>query len=165
MCPWREARVLPESASQIRSVTSSEAVTIRLPSGLNTAELTIEACPWRVATVLPESASRTRTVLSCEGDDPLAVGAERGGMDLEGVPLEGGEGFAGVGVPDPPVLSSEAVTTRLPSGLNAAELTYAVCPWRRARGLPESASQTRAVVSHEAVTIHLLSGLNAAVRT
>ena len=60
MCPWREARGLPESASQTRAVLSREAVTTRLPSGLNAAELT-----------------------EC------------------GVPLEGGEGLAGVGVPDP----------------------------------------------------------------
>ena len=38
MCPWRGARVLPESASQTRAVLSSEAVTTRLPSGLNAAE-------------------------------------------------------------------------------------------------------------------------------
>ena len=38
MCPWREARVLPESASQTRAVLSYEAVTTRLPSGLNAAE-------------------------------------------------------------------------------------------------------------------------------
>ena len=60
------------------------------------------------------------------------------------------------------VLSPEAVTTRLPSGLNAAEWTGSVCPWREARVLPESASQTRAVLSHEAVTTRLPSGLNAA---
>ena len=92
--------VLPESASQTRAVVSPEAVTTRLPSGLNAAELTPS--------------------------------------DRCGVPLEGGEGLAGVGVPDPPVLSAEAVTTRLPSGLNAAELTTEVCPWRVARVLPES---------------------------
>ena len=60
------------------------------------------------------------------------------------------------------VVSPEAVTTRLPSGLNAAEETGAVCPWREARVLPESASQTRAVLSSEAVTTRLPSGLNAA---
>ena len=51
---------MPESASQTRAVLSYEAVTTRLPSGLNAAEVT-----------------------------------------LVGVPLEGGEGLAGVGVPDP----------------------------------------------------------------
>ena len=59
------------------------------------------------------------------------------------------------------VLSNEAVTTRLPSGLNAAVRTIAVCPWREAMVVPESASQTRAV-SPEAVTTRLPSGLNAA---
>ena len=62
------------------------------------------------------------------------------------------------------VLSSEAVTTRLPSGLNAAELTSAVCPWREA-SLAGVGVQTRAVVSPEAVTTRLPSGLNAARRT
>ena len=47
MCPWREARGLPESASQTRAVSSHEAVTIRLPSGLNAAEWTEEVCPSR----------------------------------------------------------------------------------------------------------------------
>ena len=63
------------------------------------------------------------------------------------------------------VLSNEAVMTRLPSGLNAAELTHSVCPSREARVLPESASQTRAVLSCEAVTTRLPSGLNAAELT
>ena len=57
------------------------------------------------------------------------------------------------------------MTTRLPSGLNAAEQTPAVCPRREARVLPESASQTRAVLSAEAVTTRLPSALNAAERT
>ena len=52
----------------------------------------------------------------------------------------------------------------MPSGLNAAELTEEVCPRREARVLPESASQTRAVLSAEAVTTRLPSGLNAAER-
>ena len=63
------------------------------------------------------------------------------------------------------VLSHEAVTIRLPSGLNAAVYTIAACPWSVARILPVSASQTRAVLSAEAVTIRLPSGLNAAETT
>ena len=58
MCPWRGRAC--RSRRPNRAVVSSEAVTTRLPSGLNAAERTI-----------------------C------------------GVPLEGGEGAAGVGVPDP----------------------------------------------------------------
>ena len=121
-----------------------------------------------MARVWPESASQTRAVLSNEAVTiPLAVGAERGGVDPFGVPLEGGDGLAGVGVPDPRrvVSSPEAVTTRLPSGLNAAELTAVGVPRREARVLPESASQTRAVLSTEAVTTRLPSGLNAAEKT
>ena len=57
---------MPESASQTRAVLSYEAVTIRLPSGLNAAEWTEEVCPWSVVMVLPESASQTLAVLSSE---------------------------------------------------------------------------------------------------
>ena len=70
---------LPVAASQIRAVLSSDAVTMRLPSGLNAALSTtivmaLEGSPigWPVA------ASQIRAVLSIRrGDDALAVGAER----------------------------------------------------------------------------------------
>ena len=57
------------------------------------------------------------------------------------------------------LLSSEAVTMRLPSGLYAALLTH--LPWlvKVFRRLPLAASQTMAVVSAEAVTMELPSGL------
>ena len=45
------------------------------------------------------------------------------------------------------VLSSLAVTTRRPSGLNAALNTVSRWPERVARGLPVAASQIRAVLS------------------
>ena len=44
---------MPESASQTRAVSSHEAVTTRLPSGLNAAEKTLSVCPRRVARVVP----------------------------------------------------------------------------------------------------------------
>ena len=58
------------------------------------------------------------------------------------------------------VLSPEAVSSRVPSGLNWAEMTSR--SWRRGlvRALPLRASQTRAELSREAVTTRVLSGLN-----
>ena len=50
------------------------------------------------------------------------------------------------------VSSSDAVTTRLPSGLKAADLTGLLCAIGSPTGLPLSASHMRAVVSEDAVT-------------
>ena len=63
------------------------------------------------------------------------------------------------------VLSHDAVTTRVPSGLNAALCTQALCPMSVASAAPVVASQTRAVASQEAVTMREPSGLNAALFT
>jgi hypothetical protein len=59
-------------------------------------------------------------------------------------------------------LSSEAVATRVPSGLKAAALTGPLWPARTASGLPLAASHSRAVLSSEAVTMRVPSGLKAA---
>jgi len=50
------------------------------------------------------------------------------------------------------VLSSDAVTTRVPSGENAAVATASLCPLRTISWRPLAASQMRAVLSYEAVT-------------
>jgi hypothetical protein len=63
------------------------------------------------------------------------------------------------------VLSSDAVTTRLPSGLKAALFTVRVWPLRTAASVPVSASHSRAVLSSDAVTTRLPSGLKAALCT
>src|SRR5438034_1290675 len=64
------------------------------------------------------------------------------------------------------VLSSDAVTMRLPSGLNAALPTPRVWPLSGSPiGLPVSASHSRAVQSPDAVIMRLPSGLNAALNT
>ena len=57
---------LPLSASHTRAVLSSEAVTIRRPSGLKLAALTRSS--WRIGSPsgLPLSASHTRAVLSSD---------------------------------------------------------------------------------------------------
>jgi hypothetical protein len=61
--------------------------------------------------------------------------------------------------------SKLAVTTRTPSGLNAAATTAERCSRGSVRGLPVRASQTRAVWSSLAVTTRAPSGLNAAAVT
>ena len=65
------------------------------------------------------------------------------------------------------VSSPEAVTTRVPSGLNDALFTpsVTVCPESVVSSAPVAASQRRAVLSAEAVTTLLPSGLNAALLT
>jgi hypothetical protein len=56
------------------------------------------------------------------------------------------------------VASSEAVTTRVPSGLKAAEVTAFSWPARMLSGLSLAASHSRAVWSQEAVTMRVPSG-------
>jgi hypothetical protein len=63
------------------------------------------------------------------------------------------------------VRSRLAVTTRVPSGLNAALFTHPPCSSGRERGLPVLASQIRAERSLLAVTTRVPSGLNAAFHT
>ncbi len=63
------------------------------------------------------------------------------------------------------VPSSLAVTTRVPSGLKAAEATALVWPRRSVSSLPLAASQMRAVPSSLAVTTRVPSGLKAAELT
>ena len=56
------------------------------------------------------------------------------------------------------VLSTEAVTMRLPSGEYAADSTQPWWPLRTVSEAPLAASQIRAVLSNEAVTIRVPSG-------
>jgi uncharacterized protein (DUF3084 family) len=61
------------------------------------------------------------------------------------------------------VRSSAAVTSRLPSGLNAALRTMSVWPLSTSSSRPLSASQMRAVLSSEAVTTRRPSPLKSAL--
>ncbi|HEV7404416.1 MAG TPA: hypothetical protein VGO11_15860 [Chthoniobacteraceae bacterium] len=63
------------------------------------------------------------------------------------------------------VSSCEAVTIRMPSGLNCALRTQPAWPASVASSFPLAASHTRAVLSNEAVTIRMPSGLNCAFHT
>ena len=108
--------------------------------------------------------SQTRAVLSRRGDDALAVGAERRAHTPILMAFERlADRLAGLGVPEPRRLVPDAVTMRLPSGLNAALHTILMALSGSPIGLPVSASQTRAVLSSDAVTMRLPSGLNAAL--
>ena len=60
------ARLLPVAASHTRAVLSADAVTMRVPSGLNCALVTLSSCPASVARLLPVAASHTRAVLSSD---------------------------------------------------------------------------------------------------
>ena len=82
------------------------------------------------------------------------------------MPVQRGERLARRRVPDRAVLSSEAVTTRAPSGLNAAESTHAPCAAQRGE-LPCPSPRSRPAPScrREAVTTRAPSGLNAAELT
>ena len=85
----------------------------------------------------PESASQIRAVLSSEAVTMRAtVSTECGGNHLAPVSLELGDQGTGVSRQTRAVLSLDAVMTRVPSGLNAAELTWSVCPLSSARRAP-----------------------------
>jgi hypothetical protein len=60
------------------------------------------------------------------------------------------------------VLSRDAVTTRFPSGLKAADQTMSSCPRRTMLSFSVAASQTCTVLSTDAVTMRFPSGLKAA---
>ena len=101
MCPLRVRTSAPLLASQTFAVLSSLAVTIREPSGLNDAELTVTGVPLEredlgTALGVPD----LRRLVVTPGDDPRAVGAERRRSDAAGVPLECEDLGAGLGVPD-----------------------------------------------------------------
>jgi len=56
----------PVAASQTRAILSNEAVTMRLPLGENSAEITRSPCPDSTASWAPVTASQMRTVLSSD---------------------------------------------------------------------------------------------------
>jgi hypothetical protein len=72
------------------------------------------------------------------------VRAEFGGSDHPPVPREDGVDAPEAISHSRAVLSSDAVTMRLPSGLNDAGVTQFECPARTATGWPEATSQTLA---------------------
>ena len=70
---------LPVLASQMRAVLSSEAVTIRVPSGLKAAELTSALCPVRLVRIAPGASVPNASGTVCRGgDDAGPIWVERG---------------------------------------------------------------------------------------
>ena len=108
-----------------------------------------------------------RGLVRRRGDDALAVGAERGATNRSLMAFERlADRWPVAASQTRAVLSSDAVTMRLPSGLNAALTTASSWPLSGAPiGWPVAASQIRAVLSSDAVTMRLPSGLNAALDT
>ena len=108
-------------------------MTMRAPSGLNCALLTLPSCPASVARLLPVAASHTRAVLSLRrGDDARAVRAELRAQHVTLMPGERGEVLPVAASHTRAVLSPDAVTMRVPSGLNCALVTPPHAPraWR-----------------------------------
>ena len=92
----------PVAALQIRAVLSQDAVTMRLPSGLNAADVTDARMPLELGDEGPAvRPSRPAPSVPRRGDDAAAVRAERGGIDRARMPLELGDEGPGVGRPDP----------------------------------------------------------------
>ena len=125
------------SAFHTRAVLSSDAVTMRLPSGLHAAELTSPSWPLRV--IRCSCHRRSKPARSCRRTQSRC--ARRRGLhaaDLTNAPWP----LRTIGSPVPSafhtraVLSSDAVTMRLPSGLHAAESTAILVTQRRSFGIP-----------------------------
>ena len=161
---------LPLSASHSRAVLSEDAVTMRLPSGLNAALCTpLRMARERLADLLAAlGVPQPRRVVPRRGDDALAVGAERRALHTVPYgPRAARRSACRSRRPTAaPFCPKDAVTMRLPSGLNAALVTASVWPVSGSPiCLPLSASHSRAVLSADAVTMRLPSGLNAALHT
>ena len=101
VCPSRERRSRPLSASQTLRVLSSEAERMRVPSGLKAQPLTQSVCPSRERRSRPLSASQTLRVLSQEAERMrVPSGLKGGAVDTIGMSVEGAEESSAVGVPD-----------------------------------------------------------------
>ena len=150
-------------ASHTRAVLSSEAVRTRLPSGL------VDRTPH--PTGMPRQHRQRSAGLGIPnarggvercGNRAGTVRAERRAVHGPRMPRQHDERSAGLASQMRAVLSFPAVMTREPSGLNAALLTWSVCPESVASTAPVLASHTRAVLSQDAVTMRPPSGLNQA---
>ena len=113
----------------------------------------------------PVSASHSRTVAVVAGaGQPVPVGAERHTAHRAGVAGRAGSprGWPVSASHSRTVLSSLALASRCPSGLNATPLTAPVWPVSGSpRGWPVSASHSRTVPSALALARRCPSGLNA----
>jgi hypothetical protein len=156
-------RVVAKTAHS-RAVLSADAVTMRLPSGLNAALNTPSLWPTSVPICLPVSASHSRAVSSADGVTTRLPSGLNAALNRKlSWPTSGAPICLPVSASHSHAVSSfDAVTMRLPSGLNAAPYKAPSWPTSVPICLPVSASHSRAVVSQDAVTMRLPSGLNAA---
>ncbi len=92
---------------------------------------------------------------------PRPVGTEDSGENKAIMPHRLPQRLARRRVPQCAVLSALAVTTRVPSGLKAAEKTAPSCRIGSPSGLPVAASHSRAVMSELAVSTRVPSRLKA----
>ena len=161
--PWKMAKSLPLSASQSRAVLSWEAVSTRRSSGLKTALKTGSVWPWKVAKSLPLSASQSRAVCPRGGQHAAAVRAEDRARNPAAMALESGQELAAVGLPEPRGLVLRGGEHAAAVRAEDRAVTLPVWPWKMAKSLPLSASQSRAVSSSEAVSTRRPSGLKTAL--
>ena len=154
---------LPAAGNTGSSLSAS--VTIRLPPVLNCVLSAISSWPATVASIVSRVKSHTRAVFLGGGDDPHAVRAELRAPHPVLMAGERSQHFPAGRIPHPRGLVPEAVTIRVPSGLNCALSTAPAWPASVASAFPLAASHTRAVLSIEAVTIRVPSGLNCALTT
>lgn len=107
---------------------------------------------------------QSRGILVRSGDNTSTVGTEGRAIHLIRMMRKRGHGGARRGVPDAcGFVSQEAVTTGLPSRLNAALFTLPAWPESVATVTPVVASQMSATPSQDAVTTLGPSGLNTAI--
>ena len=147
--PLRTAIALPVAASQTRAVLSSDAVTMRVPSGLKAAELTdsVVAAQGRDR-LAGRGVPDARGVVPRRRDDARPVGAEGGGTTGPWWPLRTAIALPVAASQTRAVLSSDAVTMRDPSGLKAAEFDRALVAAensdrRAGRGVPDACGLVR----------------------
>ena len=116
-------RVSPVLASQMRAVPSSDAVTIRVPSGLKAAEITqLSCCCLSLVSTSPVFAFHIRAVLSSEAVTIRSpVGSNAAKVTAPWWSLSDARSTPVLASQMPTVSSAEAVTMLAPSGLNATE--------------------------------------------
>ena len=155
----------PPTAAQIRAVWSAFAVTSRWPSGENARMVdAVHITKWKRPLAQLADVPDNCGVVDGPRYDPLSVAGERCFREQTLVRQSRGTSRPLFASQIRAVLSPEAVTTRVPSGENAAPTTVASC-LRRTSSRPFSTSQIRAVWSADAVTTRVPSRENEAPTT
>src|SRR5581483_47058 len=98
---WMRVSSLPASASQTRTVPSSEPLSASSPSAESATLVTSVECPTSCRTSLPVATSDAHDAVVAAGDGELAVRAQRDGVDRLVVALETAEHDAAADVPEP----------------------------------------------------------------